>query len=160
MDLQMTMITDDEQSLDDYAVLNWRCVLLHKQRTSARTRFLCIGQDVVFPDTPDDAARLSEPEDADAPCGNIRPHPAAGIPALADQLGLPPAVFKVEGPPLGRVLDEDGMPPVWLVELVTPDPPFEAALAVGGRFISILETRRVAAVQRELLRRAYERVLG
>ena len=160
MNLMMTMVVEGEQGVDDCVVPNWRCILVHKQRTSARTRFLCVGRDVVFPEAPDDACGLSDPDEPTTQSGSVLAHPASGLPALADQLGLSPGALQVEGPPLGRLLDEEGTPPVWLVEVVTTDPPFDAASSMGGRFISIMEARHVPVVQRDLLRRAYERVLG
>lgn len=40
------------------------------------------------------------------------------------------------------------------------DPPFAAAERAGGRFIAITESRALSDVERQLLRRTYEHVLG
>jgi hypothetical protein len=157
MELQLVAIADADQQA---ALLPaWRYVVFHKQKTSARTRFLIQGRDVVFPVGLDDGQSLTDAEDPEAVEGRVLPHPAAGLKDLAAQLDLPPSAFRVDAAHLGRVVEED-LAPVWLVEVTTIDPPLENALRMGGRFISIMEARQSPAVQRELLRRAYERVLG
>lgn len=155
MELQLVASPDAEQDL----LPAWRCVVFHKQKTSARTRFLIQGRDVVFPAGLEDGQSLTDAEDPDVVTAAVLPHPAAGVKALAAQLDLPPSAFRVEAAHLGRVVEEE-LAPVWLVEVTTIDPPLENALRMGGRFISIMEARQSPAVQRELLRRAYERVLG
>lgn len=155
MELQLVASAETEQDL----LPAWRCVVFHKQKTSARTRFLIQGRDVVFPAGLEDGQSLTDAEDPDVVAAAVLPHPAAGVKALAAQLDLPPSAFRVEAAHLGRVVEEE-LAPVWLVEVTTIDPPLENALRMGGRFISIMEARQSPAVQRELLRRAYERVLG
>ena len=49
---------------------------------------------------------------------------------------------------------------VLLAAFVGIDPPFAAAERVHGRFIAITESRQLSDVERDLLRRAYEHVLG
>lgn len=155
MELELTADADAELLLQPA----WRCVVFHKQKTSARTRFLIQGRDVVFPAGLEEESSLTDAADPDAPAGNLLPHPAAGIASLAALLDLPPSVFRVEGAHLGRVV-EDNLAPIWLVEVTTTDPPLEKALRMGGRFVSIMEARQASLIQREILRRAYERVLG
>ncbi len=134
--------------------VDWHCVLYHKQRTSARTRFLLVGRDVVVPEAADDDGELCEVLDE----GSVRGHPAAGLSRVSRELGLAPGDLRVDGEPLAAI----GSPavPVWLVEIVTTDPPIAAVADSGGRFISIMESRGVPPLQRELLRLAYERILG
>lgn len=141
---------DMQQQLD----IGWRCVIFHKQRTSARTRFLRIGRDVVLPEPIDDDCELGEPDYAMP----VLTHPAAGLPTLARELGLPTAVLRVEGEPLASA--GESAAPIWLVEVTSTDPPGEELREVGGRFVSIMEARDLPQVQRELLRMAYERILG
>lgn len=155
MELQLVPSADQEAALQPA----WHCVVFHKQKTSARTRFLIQGRDVVFPAGLAEDHSLTDGDDPDAPSVKLLPHPAAGIASLASLLDLPPSAFRVEAAHLGRVV-EDEQAPVWLVEVTTIDPPLENALRMGGRFISIMEARQSPAVQRELLRRAYERILG
>jgi hypothetical protein len=40
------------------------------------------------------------------------------------------------------------------------DPPFAAAEAIGGRFIAITEARGLPPVELDLLRKAYEILIG
>lgn len=155
----MELVLAPEVEMEDLLQPAWRCVVFHKQKTSARTRFLIQGRDVVFPAGLAEECSLTDGADPDGPPSNLLPHPAAGIANLASLLDLPASAFRVEAAHLGRVVEDENAP-VWLVEVTTIDPPFENALRMGGRFISIMEARQAPAVQRELLRRAYERVLG
>lgn len=50
--------------------------------------------------------------------------------------------------------------PVLLGAFASVDPPFAAAERARGRFIAITESRALTDVERQLLRRAYEHVLG
>lgn len=134
-------------------------VVFHKQKTSARTRFLVQGQDAVFPSGLAEDRTFTQGEDPDAPPRPVVPHPAAGLAALGRLLDVPPSSLRVEAAHLGLVVEEDGTP-VWLAEVLTTDPPADNAMKMGGRFLSIMEGRHLPANQRELLRRAYERVLG
>jgi hypothetical protein len=47
-----------------------------------------------------------------------------------------------------------------LASFTTIDPPFDAAAAVGGQFIAITEAMGGMPVEMDLLRRAYEVLLG
>jgi len=49
---------------------------------------------------------------------------------------------------------------VLLACFTTLDPPFAAVERRGGRFIPLTDTRDLPEVERLLLRRAYEHVLG
>lgn len=155
--MELQLVPGSEQEAD--LLPCWRCVVFHKQRTSARTRFLIQGREVVFPPGLEADYTLTDAQDPDAAPAALVVHPAAGIAELASLLDLPPAALRVDAAHLGRVVEED-QAPVWLVEVLTIDPPFENALRMGGRFISIMEARQAPAIQRELLRRAYERILG
>ena len=54
----------------------------------------------------------------------------------------------------------EGDVPVLLAAFTAIDPPFDAAERTHSRFISITESRNLSDVERDLLRRAYEHVLG
>jgi len=148
------MIEMSAPGCDQALLPDWHCVLYHKQRTSARTRFLRLGHDVVFPQPDDELAEVCEAGET----GKLRSHPAAGLGRVSRSVGLTPADLKVDGEPLAAL----GEPPVpvWLVEVITMDPPFDEVAAAGGAFVSIMEMRDVPEGQRELLRIAYERILG
>ncbi len=132
---------------------DWHCVLYHKQRTSARTRFLRLGGDVVFPQPGEDDVVVEGPA-----TGIVQSHPAAGLAGVSTTVGLSAASLRVEGEPLAAIGDPPA--PVWLVEVTTVDPPFDAVAATGAAFVSIMEMRDVPEGQRALLRLAYERILG
>ena len=126
-------------------------MLYHKQRTSARTRFLLIGEHVVI-----GGGRVAPRHVADH--ARVGIHPASGLAALARRLDLAPSALRVDGDPLGT-LGAQAMP-VWLVEVTTIDPPFAAAATLGGQFVALLEARQLDHDQRELLAVAYTRILG
>lgn len=113
-----------------------RLLCFHKQKTSARTRFLCHGTSVVAP------AAL------------------ATMAAMAAQLGLGTAQLNVVEEFVHTVATPDGPAPVLLVEIATLDPPFAAAEKCGARFIAITEARSLPASELELLRQAYEILIG
>lgn len=50
--------------------------------------------------------------------------------------------------------------PVLLAAFTGIDPPFAMAERLRGRFIALTEARQLSEVERNLLRRAYEHVLG
>lgn len=133
-----------------------RLILLHKQKTSGRVRYLCLPQGVVLFDAL--PALASVRDESDAPTLHI--HPAALLRDAETRLGLPPNAIEAEAGFCAWVDTPDGDVPVLLGLFTTIDPPFEAATALDGRFIAITESRPLSEVQRELLRRTYEQVLG
>jgi hypothetical protein len=50
--------------------------------------------------------------------------------------------------------------PVQLIQFTTQDPPFAAVEALGGKFIAITEARDVVPAELQLLRQAYEILIG
>ena len=131
-----------------------RFICFHKQKTSARTRFLRMGDSVLAGGPLPAASRLC------ADRGSLLPHPAAGLKALESRLGLgsgalrPETEFHAEADtPAGRVV-------VVLAEFTAIDPPFAAAEVAGGRFIAITEARDLPEIELALLRQAYETILG
>jgi hypothetical protein len=136
------------------AVPEPRVLCFHKQKTSARTRFLCYGGSVL--------AGASLPAGAlpRAATGTVRPHPAAALQAVEERLGLAGGSLRAE-PEFDIEVDTAAGPvPVLLAEFTALDPPFAAAAACGARFIALTEARGLPAVELELLRRAYELLIG
>jgi hypothetical protein len=132
-----------------------RLILFHKQKTSARTRFLRFADTVLaFGPLPASAKLL--PEDTEP----VRQHPAAHLRAAEERLALP--IGSLEPVPDFHidVATEEGPVPVLLAGFTSIDPPFAAAEAVGARFAAITEARGLPAVELELLRRAYEVLIG
>ncbi|HZV55485.1 MAG TPA: hypothetical protein VFF82_11145 [Rhodocyclaceae bacterium] len=110
-----------------------RLILFHKQKTSARTRFLR------FPDTVLARGPLTVAEERMA-------LPAGSLEVVAD--------FRMD------VDTVDGVVPVLLAGFTSIDPPFAAAEAIGGRFVAITEARGLPPVELALLRNAYEVLIG
>jgi len=133
-----------------------RLLILHKQSTSARVRFLALGNSVLaFAPLPDEATLHA---DDYAPI--LRPHPAAAIRAAELRLGLPEGDLEAVADFCLWAATADGDQAVLLAACTTIDPPFAAAEAHDGKFIAITEARRLPLVEREILRRTYEHILG
>lgn len=133
-----------------------RVILYHKQSTSARTRFLKFnaGSVCAFDPLPK-LAQLLEPEN-----GNTVVHPAAVLKAAEDRLGLDKGTLKAEGE-YHHVVDVPGERiDILLAEITTIDPPFELAEKADAAFIDLTEARGLPPIELQLLRHAYELVLG
>jgi hypothetical protein len=131
-----------------------RLILYHKQKTSARTRFLRFA-DGVLAFAPLPAASTVREEQ-----GAVLAHPAAWLQEAETRLGLPAGALRAEPEFQAEAATPHGNVPVLLAECTAIDPPFAAAATAGGRFIAITEARDLPAVELELLRRAYEVILG
>lgn len=133
-----------------------RLILVHKQKTSGRLRFLRLPHGTVaFTPLPP----LSELiEDAAPP--QVVHHPAVFLRAAEEKLGLPAGSLAHEPEFLATVDTPDGRVALHLASFTTIDPPFDAAAALGGRFIAITEAAGGMPVEMDLLRRAYEVLLG
>lgn len=133
-----------------------RLILLHKQATSGRVRFLCLSSGVVaFSPLPVLAALHDE-----AYSPTVQFHPTAIIREAEIHLGLPEGAIVPEAEFAAWVDTPDGDVPVLLAAFAGIDPPFAAAERTGSRFIAITESRSLSDIERDLLRRAYEHVLG
>lgn len=133
-----------------------RLVLIHKQKTSARVRFLRLPDGVVaFAPLPALAALRGEDF---AP--GVQVHPAAVVRDAEKRLDLPEGSIAAEAEFQAWVDTPAGDVPVLLAYFTTIDPPFAAAEAVGGKFIAMTEARSLAEIERNLLRRVYEHVIG
>jgi hypothetical protein len=131
-----------------------RLILFHKQKTSARTRFLRFADTVLAFGPLPAAAKLNvEP-------GSVRPHPAAHLHAAEERLSLPAGSLEAVADFQMDVDTPDGIVPVLLAGFTSIDPPFAAAEAIGARFAPITEARGLPPVELELLRHAYEVLIG
>jgi hypothetical protein len=133
-----------------------RLILVHKQRTSGRLRFLRLPHGTVaFTPLPPLSDLM---EDADPP--QIVHHPAVFLKAAKDRLKLP-AGSLVHEPEFQAMVDTpDGPVAMHLACFTTIDPPFDEAAALGGGFIAITEAMGGMPVEMDLLRQAYEVLLG
>lgn len=133
-----------------------RLILAHKQKTSARVRFLR------FPDgicafAPLPVLSSVEEEDSTSP---VAYHPNAWLRTAEANLGLESGSLKPEPEFNATVQTPDGAITVQLASFDTVDPPFAEAEAIGARFIAITDARGGTPVEMELLRRAYAALLG
>jgi hypothetical protein len=110
-----------------------RLILFHKQKTSARTRFLRFADTVL----------------AFGP-----------VPAAEERMALPVGSLEVVAEFEMDVDTADGTVPVLLAGFTSIDPPFASAEAIGGRFVAITEARGLPSAELELLRHAYEVLIG
>lgn len=131
-----------------------RLLLFHKQKTSARTRFL------LFADTALAFAPLPPAAVLAAENGRVRPHPAAHLHAAEQRLGLPAGALEAVPDFAADVDTPSGSTPIILAGFTSLDPPFAAAEAIGARFAPITEARSLPPLELELLRRAYEVLIG
>lgn len=133
-----------------------RLILLHKQKTSGRVRFLCLASGVVaFNPLPPLAAMRGEGYSP-----KIQFHPTAAVREAEVHLGLPEGAIAPEGEFSAWVDTPAGDVPILLGVFTDTDPPFAAAERTNSRFIALTESRALSDVERQLLRRAYEHVLG
>ena len=133
-----------------------RLILTHVQSTSARVRFLRFAHGLcAFSPLPALSAF-----DEDAPVPQVVHHPAQYLHAAETQLGLAAGSLRHEPEFNAMVETPDGPIAVHLAAFTTIDPPFEAAEAMGGRFIAITEAHGCAPVELALLRAAYTAVMG
>jgi hypothetical protein len=133
-----------------------RLIILHKQSTSARVRFMSLGESVLaFTPLPEMATLR---EESYSP--TVQFHPTAALRAAEKQLDLPEGGLEPVPEFCVWVDTPGGDQAVLLAACTSIDPPFAAAEKQGGKFIAMTEARRLPLVERELLRRAYEHLLG
>jgi len=133
-----------------------RLILLHKQKTSGRVRYLCLPHGVLaFTPLP----VLSALRDEDF-TSSLNFHPAALLQEAESRLGLAAGSLEAEAEFQAWVDTPEGDVPILLGAFTTIDPPFAEVEKVGGRFIALTEARALSEVERNLLRRTYEHVLG
>ena len=136
-----------------------RLIMFHKQKTSARTRFLCLGNGSVCGFEP--LPRLAELLDAEfGDDAKVVLHPGALVHGAETRLGLPAGSLEAMGDFHARVDVAGGPLSIYLAGFTTEDPPFAAADAQGGRFIELPEARQLPPSELQLLRLAYEYLLG
>ena len=138
-----------------------RLLLVHKQKTSARLRFLRFSHGMcAFTPLPDLSVVEEEGEEGESKPPPVVHHPSAWLRTAEARLGLDGGSLKPEAEFHATVQTPDGPVTVQLASLDYVDPPFAQAEAVGGRFVAITEARGCTQVEMELLRRAYTAILG
>jgi hypothetical protein len=137
-----------------------RLLLAHKQKTSARVRFLRFPHGLcAFAALP----ALSSVLD-DAPASQVETHPSLYLRSAEAQLGLEHGSLALEAEFSASVDTPEGPIRVRLAIFTSIDPPFEAADKLGGKFIAITEARgdlnKTSPAEMELLRQAYTVLMG
>jgi hypothetical protein len=136
--------------------MDYRVILFHKQATSARLRFLRFGHGSV-------CAFESIPPLAQAHAGrqgSPAMHPAQVVRRLEQELGFESGSLHAEEGYRYVVEVPGAAIQVLLVAIGSTDPPFEAARKIDAEFIDLTQARELPPVELELLRGAYELVLG
>ncbi len=133
-----------------------RLLLAHKQKTSARVRFLRFPHGLTaFTALP----RLSSVHEIAPEC-RVELHPNMYLRAAERELGLEAGSLALEAEFSAGVDTPDGTIRVRLATFTSIDPPFAAAERVGGKFIAITEARGCAPADLDLLRQAYTVLMG
>lgn len=136
---------------------NLRLILAHKQKTSARLRFLKFPHGMcAFTALPP----LSVVEEEGEGEPEVALHPAGWLRPAEQRLGLDSGALMAEAEFHATVQTPAGPVTVQLVCFDTVDPPFEIAEALGASFVAITEARGCTPVEMELLRRAYTTLIG
>ena len=136
--------------------MDYRVILFHKQATSARLRFLRFGYGSV-------CAFESIPALAQVHAGrqeNPTMHPAQVVQRLERGLGFAPGSLHAEEGYRYVVEVPHAAIQVLLVAIDSVDPPFAVAQGIDAEFIDLTQARDLPPVELELLRGAYELVLG
>jgi len=87
-------------------------------------------------------------------------HPASVIKQTEEQLGLLTGDLEVEGEYQASVDVADGQINILLARFTSIDPPFELAENIQASFVDLTQARDLAQVELELLRKAYELIMG
>jgi hypothetical protein len=133
-----------------------RLLLAHKQKTSARVRFLRFAHGLsAFTALP----ALSSVHE-DLPESRVEMHPGLYLRSAEAELGLASGSLALEPEFSASVDTPDGPIKVRLATFTSIDPPFELADNLGGRFIAITEARGCPPAEMELLRQAYTALMG
>jgi hypothetical protein len=133
-----------------------RLLLAHKQKTSARVRFLLFPHGLTaFAALPKLASILNN-----AIANQAETHPSLYLRSAETKLGLQSGELTLEAEFNVRVDTPDGMIHVRLATFTSIDPPFAAVEKLGGKFIAITEARGCAPVELELLGQAYTVLMG
>lgn len=136
--------------------MDYRAILFHKQATSARLRFLLFVNNSVCAFDPIPALAQVH-----AGCQeNPALHPAAVIRELEARLGFASDSLHAEEGYRFVIEVPSQRIQVLLVAIDSIDPPFEQAEAIGARFVDLTQARGLSDVELQLLRGAYELLLG
>ncbi|MGD8589673.1 MAG: hypothetical protein PVG22_12675 [Chromatiales bacterium] len=136
--------------------MDYRVILYHKQATSARTRFLKFSHESIcaFSSIPKQAKLLEGLPDS------MVIHPAAVLNRVEEALGLANGCLKAEGEYHHCVSVPGETIQIILANITTLDPPFDIAEKIDARFLDLTQCRGLPQIELELLRHAYDLVMG
>jgi hypothetical protein len=133
-----------------------RLLLAHKQKTSARVRFLRFAHGLsAFVALPALSSVIEDP-----PASRVEAHPSVYLRSAEALLGLDSGGLTLEAEFSASVDTPDGPILIRLATFTSIDPPFELAERLGGKFIAITEARGCMPTEMELLRQAYTALMG
>lgn len=135
-----------------------RVILYHKHFTSARTVFLRHAHGGVSMPQPLPTLATVLEEDEEAAANAV--HPASLAQVLCRYLDLPPDSIEINAEFAAQVDTPGRLVPVYLARFKAVDPPQDKFTGRGGRFCTLTELRGGVPAEMELLRRAYQAVLG
>lgn len=136
--------------------VDMRLLLAHKQKTSARVRFLRFPHGLcAFEALPKLSVVFEDP-----PPSRVEAHPGLYLRGAEAALGLDSGGLALEAEFSASVDTPDGPIRVRLAMFTSIDPPFDVAERLGGKFIAITEIRGCAPAEMELLRQAYTVLMG
>ncbi len=137
--------------------MDYRVILYHKQATSARTRFLRFGHDsVCAPHPVSMPAQLLDGDDQ----SRVDMHPAGMLREMEKRIGFERGCLKAEGEFRTVVETPRNNIRIFLARIDTIDPPFAVAEQADSRFIDLTQARDLPTVELQLLRQAYELIMG
>lgn len=131
-----------------------RLILVHKQRTSARIRFLRFADGIAAPEPFPKLAQVMDIGEQGESAAVVV-HPAMLVGQVAKRLGMNAGDIELESEFSAYVDTPEGVSRVYLGQFTSIDPPFEVAEKADANFISITEARDLSSTELELLRRAY-----
>lgn len=138
-----------------------RVILYHKQATSARTLFLRHADGgVCAPEPLPPLASVLEEAETPSESSTLAVHPASLALVLCRHLGLPPDSIEIDPEFSARVDTPGRRLTAYLGRFKSMDPPRAAFAGRGGCFRALTELRGSAPAEMELLRRAYQTILG
>ncbi len=137
-----------------------RLVLLHKQSTSSRVRFLRLETGMLcFEPLPAGTLLLAEaPQQAQLDAAIAQAEPVRQD--ALQRLALKPGDIEIDPECCVWASCEDQLIPVLLGVFTTIDPPITQAEQLNARFIAMTEARALPAIEQLILRQIYEYVIG
>lgn len=133
-----------------------RLLIVHKQSTSGRLRFLRFSSTALaFRPLPTAPWQI---DDSAAP--ELLHHPATLARNAAATLGIPADKMQVDGSFRVSLVADGKLISVQLALCISIDPPLAEADAIGACFVPITESRDLPLVERELMRAVYEHAIG